>query len=410
MRGKPKTPPDMANRKVSQKRQNDKEQLPPPPSQTNTTILDALPAPIVLVDVKGSIMSVNKAWRTFTTITPFKRTQLDIGRNYIQMFKQAYRGNLREIRCLSKGLHAVLAGKKTSFSIEHPCPSPKEQRWFRILITPLSENGAGAGIIMHLNVTDRRKVEEAAQKDREKIEGIIKSAMDAIITVDHNQRIVMFNPAAEHMFGFNTEEVMGHSLDQLLPPKFREVHRRYIREYGQTGTTPRAMGKLGRVFGLRGNGDVFPIEASISKNGVGKGKLFTVILRDISARLKSEEDLRNSEERLEFALWGANLGAWDWNIQTGNVQRNECWAEMIGYTSEDLKPNFRTFENLIHPDDKPIVMATLKDHLDGRNPYYQAEFRLRTKSGTWKWILDSGKVVKRDAGVDRFGLRVLIWM
>ncbi|MDX1410903.1 MAG: PAS domain S-box protein, partial [Nitrospirales bacterium] len=118
-------------------------------------------------------------------------------------------------------------------------------------------------------------------------------------TLDHNQRIVMLNPAAELMFGRQSKEAIGRSLDRFIPSQFRGAHRRYIRDFGQTGSTARAMGKLGRVYGLRANGEEFPIEASISKVGVGKRKLFTVIIRDITTRLKAEEDLRNSEERFK---------------------------------------------------------------------------------------------------------------
>jgi PAS domain S-box-containing protein len=268
-------------------------------AQTNEAILDALPAHIALVDAKGVILHVNKAWRRFGTTNVFTGKDCGIGTNYLQVCEQGNGNFSYEGQAISQGLQTVLAGKQKSFTLEYACPTPTEPRWFRVIIMPISDLEAVAAVVMHLNVTERRKAEEAFVESQERIEGIIKAAMDAIITLDHNQHIVMFNPAAELMFGYKSEEAIGKSLDQFIPEKSRDAHRRYIRDFGKTGSTPRAMGRFGRVYGLRANGESFPIEASISKVGVGKRKLFTVTMRDITTRLKAEEDLRNSEERFK---------------------------------------------------------------------------------------------------------------
>ena len=156
------------------------------------------------------------------------------------------------------------------------------------------------------------------------------------------------------------------------------------------------MGRIGMVYGVRANGEEFPIEASISKVGVGKQKIYTVILRDVTERLKVEQDLRDSEERLDLAVRGADLGTWDWNVNTGQVHLNERWAAMLGYSRDEIDSHVGAWEKLLHPEDKAQVMKTLQDHLDDRTSYYQTEHRLRAKSGKWKWILDTGRVVSRD--------------
>ncbi len=117
---------------------------------------------------------------------------------------------------------------------------------------------------------------------------------------------------------------------------------------------------------------------------------------EIAEHDKAEKALRISEERLELVLRGANLGLWDWNVKTGEVIFNDRWAEIIGYTLDELEPNVSSWEKIIHPDDVEPVMIALNDHLEGRAPNYQTEHRLRTKSGEWKWIFDSGKVFTRD--------------
>jgi len=146
---------------------------------------------------------------------------------------------------------------------------------------------------------NRRRAEDALQESQARFSGIINSAMDAIIAVDSRQFIVLFNPAAEAMFGCTSWEVMGKSLDRFVPPRYREAHRTHIENFRGTGVTSRRMGALGALSAIRANGEEFPIEASISQLDVGGEKLFTVVLRDITARKRSEEALKKFNEQLE---------------------------------------------------------------------------------------------------------------
>ncbi len=138
---------------------------------------------------------------------------------------------------------------------------------------------------------ERKRAEEALRESEERLSGLINSAMDAIIAVDEVQRIVLFNPAAEQMFGCPAAQALGSWLDRFIPARFRETHRHHVAMFGRTGVTARRMGELGALSGLRASGEEFPIEASISQMEAGGKKLFTVILRDITERKKAEERL-----------------------------------------------------------------------------------------------------------------------
>jgi PAS domain S-box-containing protein len=107
-------------------------------------------------------------------------------------------------------------------------------------------------------------------------------------------------------------------------------------------------------------------------------------------------DIQETQERLELALQGAELGTWDWNIPSGDVVFNARWAEMLGYRLDEIEPNISSWEKLIHPDDLPHVRPLLEAHLSGSTDAYRAEHRLRHKSGEWVWVLDCGKVIQRD--------------
>jgi PAS domain S-box-containing protein len=148
------------------------------------------------------------------------------------------------------------------------------------------------------DITDRKRAERGLQESQVRFESVINSAMDAIIGIDEAQRVVLFNAAAERMFGCAATKALGQTLDQFIPARLRSAHRAHVRAFGTTGVTSRAMGRLGDLTALRSDGREFPIEASISQTEIAGAKLFTVILRDITERKQAEEALSRSEGQL----------------------------------------------------------------------------------------------------------------
>lgn len=120
-------------------------------------------------------------------------------------------------------------------------------------------------------------------------------------------------------------------------------------------------------------------------------------LRNEQQRIHTERALRESEEQLKLALEGANDGLWDWNIATGTIYYSPRWQTMLGYEPGEIRPIIKAKEDIIHPDDKAEAVKRLSDHLKNLTPIYQSEHRVRTKDGSWIWVLDRGKVVERDA-------------
>ncbi|HKW37333.1 MAG TPA: PAS domain-containing sensor histidine kinase [Burkholderiales bacterium] len=154
-------------------------------------------------------------------------------------------------------------------------------------------------IVLFYHQTGERRASDAAlQSVRARVGDIVDSAMDAVISTDESQRIVLYNPAAERMFGWPRAAVLGHPLDMLVPERFRRAHQAHVAEFGRTGATSRRMGAPGVLFGLRADGEEFPIEASISQHGEHGGKILTVILRDVTERARADEALRKSREEL----------------------------------------------------------------------------------------------------------------
>ncbi len=173
-----------------------------------------------------------------------------------------------------------------------------EHIYLSLTVSPIRhENGSivGASVIGR-DITESKRVQEALRRSQQRLQSIISSAMDAIITVDSSQRILVFNNAAEQIFRCAASEAIGQPIDKFIPQRFREGHGQHIHSFGQTGVTGRSMYSPGTLFAIRADGQEFPIEATISQVETGGEKLFTVILRDTSARAHLEEELRQSQK------------------------------------------------------------------------------------------------------------------
>jgi PAS domain S-box-containing protein len=194
------------------------------------------------------------------------------------------------------------------------------------------------------DITERAQAEAAVRRARDRLlegerrlEAIVRSAMDAIITTDGAQRVVLFNGAAERMFGCAAADAIGAPLDRFIPARFRTAHRDHIERFMRTGETSRRMGMQAALWALHSDGTEFPIEASISHATVGGEKLLTVILRNITERLSAEREIRRSHQELregEARLEAIVRSAMDAMITIDENQRivlfNAAAAKMFG--------------------------------------------------------------------------------
>lgn len=184
--------------------------------------------------------------------------------------------------------------------------------------------------LLREEVAGRSLVDSELEDNRARLSGVIESAMDAIITIDSDHRVVLFNHAAEMMFQRTAVETTGQPLELLLPHRSRDQHRSHVEHFARTGTTSRRMGKLGAVSGLRADGTEFPIEASISLLHTAGGTLATVILRDITDRLQAEQLLREAKDSLEkrVAERTAALEAATQRAEAGDRTKSAFLAQM----------------------------------------------------------------------------------
>lgn len=223
---------------------------------------------------------------------------------------------------------------------------------------------------------------------------IIENSRDGIVVYGKDLKYRLWNPMMEKLTGLPAEDVIGrHPLD-LFP---------FLEESG-------VMERLRRS--LEGDEIIkveFPYEISqtgargwvadesaplLDENNEIIGVIATV--RDITERKMMEDSLHDRGWRLESIIEGARVGTWEWNAQTGETTFNERWAEIVGYTLEELSPiSIKTWEALAHPDDMAKSGELLNKHFSGEIPYYDCECRMRHKDGRWVWVHDRGKVITR---------------
>jgi PAS domain S-box-containing protein len=187
--------------------------------------------------------------------------------------------------------------RETTFDFEHRLVMPDGAvKHVHVVARPV-KNPSGElefiGAVM--DVTERKHSHETLRAAMARFEGILEIAEDAIISVDSDQRIVLFNQGAEKVFGYYLREVIGQPLDFLLPRRFVPAHRKHVEEFAGSADVARVMGQRREVFGIRKGGGEFPAEASISKLDLGGDVVYTVILRDITERKQAAEALSASE-------------------------------------------------------------------------------------------------------------------
>ncbi|WP_158228956.1 PAS domain S-box protein [Chitinimonas sp. BJB300] len=138
----------------------------------------------------------------------------------------------------------------------------------------------------------------------------------------------------------------------------------------------------------------------ISRTAEGKPEWIAGIHLNIDARKRAEISLIEEKQRLARILEGTNIGTWEWQVQTGETRFNERWAEIIGYSLEELMPvDINTWCRLVHPTDLSRISELWRRHFSGELPYYECETRMRHKNGHWVWVLDRGKLNSRtDSG------------
>ncbi len=244
-------------------------------------IADMIPSMLAYWDSNLHCRFANRAYQRWFGVSP----ESLIGTHISNLLGPLYRLNLPYIE-------AALRGEPQEFEREIPDPAGGPSRHSLANYIPDVIGGSVRGFIaLVTDISELKRTALALRTSEARFSGIVSVAQDAIITMDENRCISIFNAGAEAIFGYASSEVLGASLDILLPERLRQVHREHIAAFAaEPGTVTRRMGHRAGIVGLRKNGEEFPAEASISKFEVGGTKLLTVALRDITERERTDRE------------------------------------------------------------------------------------------------------------------------
>ena len=264
------------------------------------SIVDSAMDAIVTVDESQTIVLFNRAAEQMFRCGRREAIGAPLERFIPQRFRAAHHGHIEHF-----GRTGVTGRRMGDATTLWAVRSDGEEFPIEASISQAGVPGERFYTVILRDITLRKQAEADAEKIRgalgeaqARLGAIVDSAMDAVITVDEGQNIVLFNRAAEQVFGVRREEVLGTGLERLLPARFRGGHRGHIESFGRTGVTSRRMGDVTTLWALRASGEEFPIEASISQASEGGRRYFTVILRDITVRKQGEEALIRQKEEL----------------------------------------------------------------------------------------------------------------
>ena len=257
-------------------------------------LLESAMDPIVTVDAAQRIVAVNGAAEA-----AFRSPRADLVGQPLDVlipsrFHDAHREHVDRFGATGvtprrMGAQAVLTARRAD-GAEFPIEAS------------ISQHGEGAAkrfTVILRDIGERVQAQSRLARSEARLRGILDSAMDAIVTIDETQHVVLFNAAAEAMFGCPQAEAIGAPIARFIPERLRAAHGEHVRAFGDGASAARRMGGSRIVSGLRRNGEEFPLDAAISQIADGGRRYYTVILRDISERVKAHEALRRSKEELQ---------------------------------------------------------------------------------------------------------------
>ena len=250
---------------------------------------------------------------------------------------------------------------------------------------------AAANKEFKMELAERRQVEQRLGQEEKEFKqsearkaAILESALDCILTIDHEGCITEFNPAAEHTFGHRREDVLGLPLaNVIIPLSLREKHREGFAHYLATGEA-RVLGKRMEMTAVRADGSEFPVELAITRIPLEGPPSFTGYLRDITDRKRAEHELRRSEAFLAEAQHLSRIGSFSWRVATDEI----TWSEQLYRIFQIDREEPVTFELIasrIHPEDLSIFQEHIERSRRERSDV-QLEFRLRMPDGAVKYV------------------------
>jgi two-component system sensor histidine kinase/response regulator len=242
---------------------------------------------------------------------------------------------------------------------------------------------------------ETRVIERTQQLRRstELLQAVVDGATDAIFLKDTEGTFLLFNRAAATFTNRDPADVVGKNADDVFGPELGRVLRQREVAVLTTGVAT----TVEEIIPAEGQERIFLTTRSVQRDEDGKIIGLIGIARNITAMKQAEAALRDSEARWQFAVDSAGDGIWDWNVSSGKVFYSRQCKANLGYADDELGESMTDWTDKVHPADLPGTWQGIQDHLQGKTADFVAEQRMRSRMGSWRWIMVRGKVIERDA-------------
>jgi len=246
---------------------------------------------------------------------------------------------------------------------------------------------------LEIDISKRKKVEKELYKSQREFDSLFRSSPEALVYLDQKGTILDANLRFCGLFGYSLKEIKGRNIDDgMIHPSDKIDEGKKLRTKGLEGYHNY------ETIRKKKDGTLFPVSISATPlviDGQPKGEIGIYI--DITERIKLHNALQESEKRLSYTLQATNDGIWDRNLKSGKLYLSDSYYKMLGYNPGEITITQKDFEELLPQEDKERVLQKIQECIEGKIKDYSMEFRIKTKSGKWKWILGRGKVVSHDS-------------
>lgn len=263
------------------------------PDELVQAALDALSAHIALLDNDGRIVGVNAAWRRFADRNSFGNTDYGMGSNYLGICDTSRGRAAEEAGPVAIGIRRVIQGLDEEFTLEYPCHSPAEKRWFVLRVTRFDWYGQPRVVVAHQNVTDLKMVQIKLNESRAHLEAIFNSAGNGIVTVNNIGNLETINPTAARMFGYRPYELIGKPLNTLFGEPNDTLSYRSLIKLLQERPDDEWVGR-------QVDGSLFPMSFTLTELR-GSRRWYTAVIQDLTDRKRMEAEILE-KERISLAL------------------------------------------------------------------------------------------------------------
>ncbi len=294
-------------------------------AETQSAILNALPSNIALLDENGKIIEVNDSWKKFADNNGLKSPNYAIGSNYIEIAAAAKWRDEEAGIAMAEGIRKVIAGDLPEFTMEYPCHSLKEQRWFQAVVAPLADAKQKGVVVAHINITERKLSEQKLAESEEQYRSIVETAQEGIWVIDQDMVTIFVNKKVCDMLGYSTEQIMGRYPFDFMPTddKIKSIKRVQQREQGIIEThESRFITKNGAA-----------LTCSITTNGMldNEGRFLGTLamVTDITQRKEDEEALKRSEANLSAIIENTTDMVYSLDLHLNFITFNEHFKSGI---------------------------------------------------------------------------------